>query len=112
MTQENKLTTSPIHHGSLGKRMLQGAIPALIVIILFVAPVKNPNPDWPTFWWIRPLLVVPFAGAMGGVFYFLADTFRYQGGWKKVMANVLSVIVYLFGLWMGIVLGLDGTLWD
>jgi hypothetical protein len=33
-------------------------------------------------------------------------------GSHKALAIVLSVLVYLVVLWMGIVLGLAGTLWD
>lgn len=33
-------------------------------------------------------------------------------GLNKIAATILSVIIFIIGLWMGIVLGLDGTLWD
>jgi hypothetical protein len=111
MTQENNLTTKSIHPASLSKRMLLGGGIALILIIAFLAPVGEPNPDWGKFWMIRPLVIVPLAGATGGLFYHLMDRLRYQGSWKKILANILSLIVYIFGLWIGTVLGLAGTLW-
>jgi hypothetical protein len=49
---------------------------------------------------------------MGGLFYYIMGPLRYQGGWKKIIAVTISLIVYFIGLWMGTILGLDGTLWD
>jgi hypothetical protein len=112
MTLSNNVTTQPIHPASLGKRMLQGAAIALILIIVFLLQAGEPNPDWPKLWMIRPLIIVPLAGAMGGVFYYFMDHLRYQGGWRKILANILSLVVYIIGLWLGTVLGLDGTMWD
>ena len=112
MTQKNKVTTEHAHSASLAKPMLIGAGIALMLIVLFLVNAGEPDPEWPRFWMIRPLIIVPFAGAMGGVFYHLVDRLRYQGGWKKVLANLASLIVYIVGLWLGTVLGLDGTMWD
>jgi hypothetical protein len=112
MTAQNNLPTASIHPVSFVKRMLLGAGIALVLIILFLAPVHNPNPDWGKFWMVKPLIVVPLAGAMGGLFYFFMDRMRYHGGWKKVLANIVSLIAYIFVLWIGTVLGLNGTLWN
>jgi hypothetical protein len=101
-----------LHTAPLGKRALQGGGIALVLMILFLLPVHDPDPEWGTFWYIRPLIVITFAGAVGGAFYYFMDTFRYEGGWKKIVANIVCLIVYIFGLWIGSVLGLDGTLWD
>lgn len=111
MAHGNNLTTTSVHRASLGKRMLQGATIALILIIVFLLNAGEPNPEWSKLWRIRPLILLPFAGAMGGVFYYLMDQMRYQGGWRKILANMLSLIVFIFGLWMGTVLGLVGTYW-
>jgi hypothetical protein len=62
-------------------------------------------------WMARPLLVVTFAGAVGGACYFFLGKLRNKGGWNAVLANVLSAIIYIFGMWMGMVLGLAGMLW-
>jgi hypothetical protein len=102
----------PIHPASMGKRALVGAAIAFVLISVFLLKAGSPNPAWPKFWMIRPLLVVPAAGAAGGIFYYFMDHLRYQGGWKKVVANVLSLVVYIIGLWLGTVLGLAGTMWD
>jgi hypothetical protein len=109
MTLENN-STEKFPSGKLGKRMLIGAAIALVLILVFILPVE-PNPAWPRFWMIRPLIIVPLAGAMGGLFYHLMDYLRRWGTWQKVVANILSLLVYIVGFWLGTVLGLAGTLW-
>jgi hypothetical protein len=108
----NNLTLQPIHRNTLGKRMFFGALIALALITLFLAGVKNANPAWGKYWMIQPLLIVPAAGAMGGLFYYFMDRLRYLGGWKTVLAYVLSFFGYLVAIWLGTVLGLSGTLWN
>jgi len=55
---------------------------------------------------------ISFAGALGGFFYYQLDFLRVRGGWNILAANFVSLIIFLFGLWMGTVLGLNGTLWN
>ena len=112
MAQRNNLTTQPIHPASLSKRMLLGGGIALILITIFLLGAPAPNPAWPKLWMIRPLIIVPFAGAMGGGVYHVLDQMRAKGGWSKTLTVILGLIVYLIGLWMGTILGLDGTWWD
>lgn len=101
-----------LHPTSLGKRALQGAGIAFVLIAVFLLKADEPDPAWHKLWMLRPLLVVSAAGAAGGVFYYFMDYLRYQKGWKKVLANVASLIVYIVGLWLGTILGLDGTMWN
>ena len=112
MTQRNELQAQPIHRASMSKRMLQGALIALILIAVFLLSAGEPNPAWPKLWMLRPLIIVPLAGAGGGVFYYFMDQLRHQGGWKMMTANIVSLLAYLIGLWLGTVLGLDGTMWN
>lgn len=112
MTQINNLTTQPINKSSLAKRMLLGAGIGLVIIAFFVFQVENPNPEWGKLWMIRPLIIVPLAGAAGGAFYYYMNQISNQGRWKKILATILSLIVFIIGLWLGIILGLSGTLWD
>ncbi|HLA55526.1 MAG TPA: hypothetical protein VK623_05480 [Flavobacterium sp.] len=112
MAQKKNLIES-VNTPSLVKRMLLGAGIALILIVIFLLPVKNPNPEWGKFWMIQPLVIVPLAGAAGGAFYYFIDHYLgCQGGWRKASATILSLIVYIIGLWLGTVLGLAGTLWN
>ena len=94
------------------RRMLIGAGIALVLITIFLLGVDEPNPEWPKLWMIRPLVVVPIAGAFGGFLTFHIDKRLNQGTWAKIAAVVLSFIAYVFVLWMGSVLGLAGTLWN
>ena len=110
MTQKTNFTET-IHSTSIGKRMLQGAAIALIVISLFLIGTEA-EPDWPELWFLRPLLVVPVAGALGGIFYYFMEPLGAMRGWQKVLGILLILLGYVIILWLGIVLGLDGTLWD
>ena len=112
MTERNTPTNPTIHSAPVGKRMLIGAGIALTLITIFILNAGEPNPEWPKLWWIRPIIVVTFAGAMGGLVFHLMDHLRSRGSWQKIVANILSVIIYIFGLWIGTVLGLVGTMWD
>ena len=111
MTNNNNLT-APAHSAPLIKRMLQGAAIGLVLIGSFLIRVNHPHPDWGQYWMVRPLIITPMAGAAGAVFFYLTDGIRQQGGWKKISASVLSLLVFIIALWMGIVLGLNGTLWN
>ena len=91
--------------------MIIGAGIGLSVILIFIIP-SDENPTWGKLWMIRPLIVVPFAGAMGGLCNYYILKFHSLVGLNKIVAIILSAVVFLFGLWVGIVLGLDGTLWD
>jgi hypothetical protein len=112
MTQRNELQKPPFHPASVIKRMLSGAWIGLILILFFLIGAGEPDPNWPKLWWIKPLLLVPAAGALGGLFYYNMDYLRAQGGWREAGAYILSLIVFLIVLWLGIVLGLNGTMWD
>lgn len=111
MEQKNNLTKAN-NGGLLAKRMLAGAAISLALIITFLYSADGAEPEWGRYWMIRPLIIVPLAGAAGGLFYHLLSPWRSRGGWKAAAAIVLSVIVYVFGLWIGTVLGLDGTYWN
>ncbi len=112
MTQENHLTTPPIHSASMVKRMAVGAGIGLLLISLFLIGVKDPQPEWGSLWMVRPLIIVPLAGAMGGLCNYYILHFHNRLGINKLFAMLLSVVICIIGLWLGIVLGLDGTLWD
>jgi hypothetical protein len=92
--------------------MLVGAAIGLLLISLFLITAGNANPAWPRFWMIRPLIIVPLAGAMGGLCNYFIVQYHDTVGLNKIIAIILSVIVFIIGLWLGTVLGLDGTYWD
>ena len=109
-TQEN--LTAPIHRGSLNKRMVQGAIIGLVLISAFLISAGKGRPEWGNWWMIRPLIIVPFEGAVGGAIYYYMDQVRSKGGWNRVVADLISIIIFLIGMWMGSILGLSGTYWN
>jgi hypothetical protein len=49
---------------------------------------------------------------MGGLCNYYILSFHKLMGVNKAVAVIVSVIVFVIGLWMGVVLGLDGTMWD
>ena len=96
---------------SYTKPILLGAGIALLVISAFVFGVDAPAPEWGKYWRIRPLVVTPLAGAVGGALFSLLQHQRNRG-LNQLLATIIGLVVYMVSLWLGIVLGLDGTLWD
>ncbi|MFD2245553.1 potassium transporter KefB [Pontibacter ruber] len=111
MRQQNESHNQPMHRVSVVKPVLVGAGIALLVISFFVFGVDQPHPEWGKYWMIRPLIITPLAGAMGGAFYALME-YQASRGFNRTLAILLSIVVYLVGLWLGTVLGLAGTMWD
>ena len=94
------------------KRMLVGGGVALLLMAFFLFKVKNPNPTWGTFWMLRPLIVITIAGAMGAGCTYFMNLLTSEGGWKKILVSLLNIIGFIISLFLGFVLGLDGTLWN
>lgn len=111
MAQES-VTLRPDKPISLTKPVLVGAGIAFILISFFLFGVGEPSPEWGKLWMIKPLIMVPLSGAIGGVFYYFMDHLGNRRRLNKIVAIILSVIVYIIGLWLGTVLGLNGTLWN
>ena len=105
-------STSKTKELSIGIRMLAGAAVGFVLISFFVFGVDQANPAWGEYWRIRPLIVTPLAGAMGGLVTYLIMHYHKLAGANKIIAIILSVIAFVISLWLGIVLGLDGTMWD
>lgn len=110
MTQTNNSTTQP--QFSLSKRMLVGAGIGLLAISVFVFSPGEPHPEWGKFWMIRPLMVTPLAGATGGACSYFIMQFSRRNAVNTAIAIILSAVVFIIGLWLGIVLGLAGTMWN
>jgi heme A synthase len=111
MTTSNNLPTPSINWTSMGKRMLVGATIGLVLMTIFLMGVQDPKPEWGKYWMIRPLVVISVAGAMGAAFFYFV-TAMFPTGSKRVLATILGIVVFIIGLWLGSVAGLDGTLWD
>ncbi len=89
-----------------------GWITGLCLISLFVFTVKYPDPQWGSYWQIRPLLMTPLIAGMGAVFACFLFKRGSESGLPKILFTVLAMGSFLVSLWIGIILGLDGTLWD
>jgi hypothetical protein len=111
MEQKSNHTTNQSNSASLSMRVLIGGGIALLLISFFLLTAGEPNPEWPTLWRIKPLIIVPLAGATGGLFFHLVNPKRFTG-LLKVLTYTLCLILYIIGLWMGTVLGLNGTYWN
>ncbi len=111
MSQKIKLTHQ-VSPGPVVKRMLAGAAIGLVIISFFVFTVDEPNPDWGKYWIIRPLIVTPLAAAFGILSFYLKDFFQPQSKVMNAFLLILSTLAFIVALWMGIILGLDGTLWN
>lgn len=112
MAQKNSLKIFPIKTASLIKRMLLGFLIGLILITIFLLKAGDPNTEWGKLWMIKPMIIVPLAGTLGGAFNYFINQQNFQSGWVKTLAIILSLIVFIVGLFLGTVLGLDGTYWN
>ena len=110
MSQTNISTTQL--QVSLSKRILTGAGIGLLLISYFLLSVDEPEPAWGSLWMIRPLIIVPLAGALGGLCNYYIIYYHNRVGVNKIIAMILIAIVFIIGLWMGAVLGLVGTMWN
>ena len=112
MTLANNATSGPLLTVSLKKRMMVGAGIGLLVISFFVIGAGKGSPAWNDYWRIKPLLLTPFIGAIVGLCYDATERLRQFNGWLGRLFVVLSFIGYFIGLWIGVVLGLAGTMWN
>lgn len=97
---------------SMARYALIGGIIGLTLITIFLLGVKHADPSWPKYWQIRPLVIVPLATAGGGLFvYFMTSLFN-NNTWTRILAIIVGIVGFIISLWMGTVLGLDGTLWN
>lgn len=97
---------------SIVTKMLIGAVIGFIVISIFVFGVDNPNPAWGENWRVRPLIITPLVCALATQALFLKYLIRFE---TKIMNDLLylfSFVLVFIGLWLGIILGLDGTMWN
>ncbi len=113
MTHYNPFITQLLNKPVLVKRMLTGAAIGFLLIASFLfIPNYTADPSWPKNWIVKPLIMVPLAGAMGGLSYHFINTVALYKRWSMTLANIVSVLFFIIGLWLGTVLGLDGTMWD
>ena len=97
---------------TLARRMILGGGVGLFLIILFLSTADGNDPAWGRYWWIRPLVIVPLAGATAGVVYYLLDLLAQHRGWNRIIMGMFGFVLLFIALWLGSVVGLDGTYWN
>ena len=92
--------------------MIIGGTIGLAIISIFVFGGDNPKPEWGANWRMRPLILTPLVAAMGGAAFYLTPFLNPKSNFIRVVLYAFSVLAFIVALWIGIVLGLDGTMWD
>ncbi len=91
---------------------ITGYVVGLGVISLFISGLDNPKPEWGKYWMIQPLVITPIFSAFGSLALLLPDFLKIISPWKRLLALLSGLFIYMLLLWTGIVLGLAGTMWD
>lgn len=94
------------------KPVLIGGLIAFAIISIFVFGVDNAKPEWGRLWMLKPLILTPLAGAFGGLFFSLIIRLFKRSFTRRLIGMVLASVVFVIILWIGTVLGLNGTMWD
>lgn len=111
MEHSINITNRPIDRIALIKRILIGGSIGFMVISVFVFGVEIPDPEWGKYWRIRPLLICPLSGAIGGTFYYFMDHITTPGTRQRTLTNIISILIFITVIWLGSVLALVGTMW-
>lgn len=112
MVNSFRLFSAEIDTKNVLKRMAFGALIGFVAISLLVFGVDDPDPSWPANWKVKPLVVTPLVTAFGMLSFYLKDIVGVKGDWPKIFLFFASAILFLISLWLGTVLGLNGTLWN
>lgn len=112
MKKEEKLRLHPIKKTLLWNYISIGALIGFAIIAVFVFSVDQPKAAWGTYWKLKPLILTPMITAFGGGLFYLIEQAFIRNKWSKGWALVIGAIAFIISLWLGIVLGLNGTLWD
>lgn len=96
----------------LFKRMLLIGSIGLAIVSVFVIGAGKGDQAWGSNWQIKPLLLTPILGAIIGLLYDITEPLRKLKGIIGITFTILSVIAVLIGLFISLVLGLNGTMWD
>lgn len=111
MTIENTSATLP-SLTTLKKRAIIGWAIGFVFTALFIFSADKADASWSKLWFIKPFLLTPIATAMGGAFYYYVEQLFFFNGWKKPLAIIIGLVGFVVSLWLGMVLGFNGTYWN
>jgi len=109
MTSQNQILQQ-FQFKLLAKRAFQGALISFTLVTLFLFFIGALNDG---AWVLLPITTVTIGGACGGVFFYLATDLVFRQGTKRIIAIILSALVYAVGVWMSLIIALAITgHWD
>ena len=118
MNARNELQHS-LSNNSLGKRAMQGAGIAAVLVIVFlsiifpIGGVLNGKNFWQGIWQFFPLVTATVGGALGGIIYYLIVKTSYPDRWKKILATIVCLLIYVLLVWLSLIAGFSATgQWD
>ena len=85
-----------------------GILGYIWITSLLLVPIVTPDPDWPRFWTLRPMIVTPLIVGVGAAVIHNIRKRHDQTMW----INIFTWLLLLPLFWIATVLGLDGTLWN
>jgi hypothetical protein len=94
---------------ALIRHLSVGGVTALLLVLLFLAGAGESDLNWASLWWIRPIVIVTLAGAMGGSWFYFMCHHMISNKLPRIIVGALGYIILI---WMGTVLGFVGTLWN
>ena len=97
---------------SFAKRMSIGFAIGLVIISIFVFGAPNPNPEWGPYWRVKPLILTPLISSLGILWLYLPSFVNTKSKIKSGILMIISIMVFIASLWIGLVLGLNGTMWN
>lgn len=95
---------------ALGKRIFLGAMAGWVLISFFLISAEHTDPAWDELWWLRPLVVMPAAGALAAIFNFYIGLLN-TGGWKRIAIKMVGGLAYLVAAWLGLIIAVAGYYW-
>lgn len=96
----------------LSFRMMIGCFSYFMVALFFITSVDIPNPIWPACWYVKPLIVLPINGLLCGLVTYIISKVIKGSNTLNFFSMLLQTLSFIVMLWLSIVLGFHGTLWN